>query len=121
MGYRGLALGTAVAANVNAGLLLYRLRGRLGGIDGRRISVVLAKIVVASAAMGAAAYFTHAALAGVLRPSLLGRTLAVGGGIAVGLAALSIAARILRIEEFGAALRRVLARPRGPELDGDAG
>jgi putative peptidoglycan lipid II flippase len=39
MGYRGLALGTAIAAMINAGLLLWLLGRRLDGIEGRRILV----------------------------------------------------------------------------------
>ena len=35
MGFRGLALGTAIAANINAGLLLYLLVRRIGGIEPR--------------------------------------------------------------------------------------
>src|SRR4029434_6717124 len=52
VGYRGLALGTALAAIFNAGALLWLLRGRLGGLDGRRIAVAVVKILAASVAMG---------------------------------------------------------------------
>ena len=37
IGFRGLALGTSIAALVNAALLLGLLRRRLGGLDGRRL------------------------------------------------------------------------------------
>ena len=57
MGYRGLALGTAIAALFNACTLLYLLNRRLGGIDGRRIGVAFGKILVASILMGVASYF----------------------------------------------------------------
>ena len=39
LGHRGLALGTAAAALLNAGLLLVLLRSRLGGLEGRRLLV----------------------------------------------------------------------------------
>ncbi|MFL6279684.1 MAG: murein biosynthesis integral membrane protein MurJ, partial [Vicinamibacterales bacterium] len=55
MGYRGLALGTALAAMFNAGTLLWLLRRRLGGLDERRIAIAFAKIIAASAALGIAA------------------------------------------------------------------
>ncbi len=38
IGYRGLALGTSVAALFNAALLMFLLRRRLGGLDGRRVA-----------------------------------------------------------------------------------
>ena len=37
LGFRGLALGTAIAAMFNAGTLLFLLSRRLDGLDGRRI------------------------------------------------------------------------------------
>ena len=43
LGYRGLALGTAVAALFNAGMLLYLLDRRLEGLDGRRIFAAFVK------------------------------------------------------------------------------
>jgi len=55
IGFRGLALGTALASIVNAVLLLWLLRRRIGGIDGRRLAVAVAKISVASAVMAGSA------------------------------------------------------------------
>ena len=66
IGYRGLALGTALAAIFNAGTLLFVLRRRLGGIDGARIAVALLKVVLASGLMGVAAW---AAAALAVRPA----------------------------------------------------
>ena len=48
MGYRGLALGTAIAAMFNAGLLLWLLQARLGGLEARRTVRTLLSILVAS-------------------------------------------------------------------------
>ena len=48
LGHRGLALGTAAAALLNAGLLLVLLRARLGGLEGRRLLVACVKISLAS-------------------------------------------------------------------------
>jgi putative peptidoglycan lipid II flippase len=113
MGYRGLALGTALAAMFNAGMLLWLLRRRLGGLDGRRVSVALIKITVASAAMGAAAQLTARWLA-VLMPATnsIARAIQLGGAIAVGVAVLIAAARLLRLAEFDEAFGLVLRRLR---------
>ena len=56
LGYLGLALGTALAALVNAGVLLALLSRRLGGLDERRLATAFAKITLASTVMGLAAW-----------------------------------------------------------------
>ena len=63
LGYRGLALGTSIAAVANALTLLALLRRPLGGLDLPRIVLVLIKITIAAAAMGIAAWSLHAWLA----------------------------------------------------------
>ena len=59
MGYRGLALGTAVAATLNAALLLWILQARLGGLEARRTVRTLVSILAASCVMGLAAWLTQ--------------------------------------------------------------
>ncbi len=56
LGFRGLALGTAIAAMFNAGTLLFLLSRRLDGLDRRRIVIAFVKILIASILMGAASY-----------------------------------------------------------------
>jgi putative peptidoglycan lipid II flippase len=114
MGYRGLALGTALAAMFNAGALLWLLRRRLDGLEGRRITIAMMKIVAASIAMGAAAYATATWLAAAWpSTSTLVRLVHVFGAIAVAVAVLAGAARLLRIEEFESAVSRVMTRLTG--------
>ncbi len=115
MGFRGLALGTAIAANVNALLLLALLSRRLGGIDGARVGRSLLKISIASAIMGIAAFYTEAWLHGALPVRMLGaaivpRVLRVLGAIGAGLGVLALAAWVLHIDEFRQAMRRLLSR-----------
>jgi len=111
LGFRGLALGTGIAAIFNSVVLLWLLRRRLAGLDGRRVFVSLAKIAVASAAMGVAAQVTDAWLT-ALTPAggELAKMLRVAGSIAVALLVLAASARLLRIQEFNEATSRVLAR-----------
>jgi putative peptidoglycan lipid II flippase len=110
-GFRGLALGTAIAATVNAGLLLWLLRGRIGGLDGARSARALLKISIASLLMGVTAWSVHhgleAALPGSGTPI---RAVRVFSAIAAALAVLAGAARLLRVEEFTVALARVASR-----------
>jgi putative peptidoglycan lipid II flippase len=117
LGYQGLALGTAFAAILNAGVLLWLLRTRLDGLEGGRLAVAFIKIVAASIAMGAAAWWTDRALG-----SLLGTGEAIRLhvdlylairlllSIAVALLVLLGTARLLRIAELDEAIGRVLRR-----------
>jgi putative peptidoglycan lipid II flippase len=113
MGYRGLALGTALAAMVNAGALLWLLRRRLRGLEERRVAIALAKITVASLLMGLAARQTGDWLAArIPATNSWWRAVELGSAIAVGLVVLVAAARLLRLSEFDEASSRVLKRLR---------
>jgi putative peptidoglycan lipid II flippase len=111
MGFRGLALGTAIAAVLNAGLLLWLLGRRLDGLDGWRVLVAFLKIAGASALMGLAAYFMNQWLAGELpgRGELV-KLVRLAASMATGVIVLLLSARLLRIAEFDEALARVLQR-----------
>ena len=114
MGLKGLPLGTAIAATLNAGLLFWLLSRRIGGLDGGHIANVFFKISLASAVMGAAAYFAEAQLhAWLSGDALLHKILRVAGGIGAGLVTLVIAAHFLHIEEFRQATDRVIKKVRG--------
>jgi putative peptidoglycan lipid II flippase len=54
LGVQGLALAYALAYTVGTGVALVHLRGRLGGIDGRRLLDGIGRTAVAAAVMGAA-------------------------------------------------------------------
>ena len=111
MGFRGLALGTAIAALFNATALLWLLRTRLGGIDGKRVAVALIKISAAGAIMGAVALWISPRITELLPGSgELMRAVRVAIVIATALVALVASARLLRIEEFTQASGRVLRR-----------
>src|SRR5450759_1925467 len=66
MGFRGLALGTSIAALANGLLLAWLLRKALHGIDGGRLAIVLLKTVAAGLAMTAVTLGVQAALRVVL-------------------------------------------------------
>ena len=113
MGFRGLALGTAIAALFNALALLWLLRGRLHGIEGGRVTVAFLKISGAAVVMGVVAALVAAQLEVALPGSgEVARALRVAIAIASALVALVVSARLLRIEEFTDATERVLRRVR---------
>ncbi len=113
MGFTGLALGTAIAANVNALLLLVLLSRRIGGVDARRILQASGKILLASAVMAAAAWGLEAWLSQVWPGTGLGlRTVRVGVSIAASIGVLALSAWAFRIEEFSMAVARVRGKLR---------
>jgi putative peptidoglycan lipid II flippase len=113
MGFRGLAFGTAIAAIFNALALLWLLRGRLGGLEGRRLLETLVKVSVASAAMGLAAWLTLSWLTTVFPGDAeSAKAIRVVGSIGTALVVLAGSARLMRIREFDEAVGRVLGRLR---------
>jgi hypothetical protein len=71
----------------------------------------LLKTLVASAAMGVAAHYGYQGLLALIPGgSELHRLVRVFGAIGIGLAVLAGSAHVLRIEEFSAAMARILSR-----------
>jgi putative peptidoglycan lipid II flippase len=111
MGYTGLALGTSIAALINAGLLLVLLRRHLEGIEDARIADSLGRIAVASIAMGLAAVWLYGQMSALLPgnallPQIVRLAVAIAGAVAV----LAFAAYILSIKEFQQGVDLVLRR-----------
>jgi putative peptidoglycan lipid II flippase len=110
LGFRGLALGTAGSALFNATVLLWLLRRRLGGIDGRRVGLAFAKVSIAAIVMAVAAWGVGRALEWAAPGSSFPLKLVrVGAAIGLGVGVLVLAARLLRIAEFEEAVRAVTA------------
>ena len=111
MGYRGLALGTSIAALFNAIVLIFFLRRRLRGIEGGRVAGSLTRILAASAAMGATAIGVEMALSAWLPGTgLLVQVVRLSIAIAASVGVLAAAAYLLRIREFHEGLALVLRR-----------
>ncbi|MEY4167215.1 MAG: murein biosynthesis integral membrane protein MurJ [Blastocatellia bacterium] len=114
IGHRGLALSISVVAIVNFLLLLYFMRARLGGIEGRALLSTLLRVGFASLVMGVACRQVSQALDGLIGTAdFVGRLINVAGSITAGLTVFLALAAILRLEEMGrllSALRRRVAR-----------
>jgi putative peptidoglycan lipid II flippase len=111
LSFRGLALGTALAALFNATTLVWLLRGRLHGLDGRPIVISALKIGIASALMAIAAHVTWNWLISVLPGGgELLRIVRVFASIAAALVVLAAAAKLLRVEEFEEVWQRLFRR-----------
>lgn len=129
LSFQGLALGTAIAALFNSGVLVYLLSRRLGGLEGSRILQASIKILIASLAMAVVAVVAEAWLDAYLpqmgsavtwlpdrwqvsAAQTLRAGVRVGTAIVVGIGVLVLAASALRLHEFNAVRTRVLARLR---------
>ncbi len=105
MGFRGLALATAVAALGHGGLLVLLLHRRLGGIEAKRLAVGFAKILAAGALMAVAAWGIESAMNGLLPgPQIFRQGARLAAAIGGGLAVLVAGARLLRIRELDDAM-----------------
>jgi len=119
LGYMGLALGTAIASLVNASLLVWLLRRRLGRVDGRRILSATIRMTIASAVMAVAAWGTHTLLEQqvLMGDLLLLQVVRVGASIGAGVLMLIGMSRVMRLDEFDEAFGRLVRRlwpRRGP-------
>jgi putative peptidoglycan lipid II flippase len=111
MGFAGLALGTSIAAILNAALQLVMLSRVIGGVDAKRITLTFLKAAVAAIAMAGAAWFVEQWLDAIFPgTSILWRAIRVLTAIGVGLAVLSAASWLLRLHEFEEARGIVLRR-----------
>jgi putative peptidoglycan lipid II flippase len=111
MGFRGLALGTSVAAMTNAGVLVWLLRHALDGLDGRRVLVAFVKVTLAAGVMAVTSWALQHAMERVLPgPRLAVQAIRLGTSIGGGLAALAAMAAVLRMEEFVEAVQMVQRR-----------
>jgi putative peptidoglycan lipid II flippase len=117
VGYLGLAIGTSIASLLNATLLLFLLRRRLDGIEGRRLVSVVGRAVVASAVMALAAYVVESAVASLVAGgTLIARMARVGVPIGAALVVLALSARALRLSELDDLVRAAWRRLRGSSM-----
>jgi len=105
LSYRGLALGTSLAALFNASAQVWMLRRALGTLETRAVVATIMRVLLASGAMAVASWGTHRVLPAVMPgDSLLLQSLRLSAAIGAGVAVLALAAWALRVE----ALREVV-------------
>jgi putative peptidoglycan lipid II flippase len=111
LGYRGLALGTSIAALFNALILLYLLRRSLGGLHVRAVALAFVKIALASLVMAAAAIGAEGWLEARFPSGALGVQVArLAASIVVAIGALAGAALLLNVRELNEGAALVLRR-----------
>jgi len=90
----GLALATAIASFINLSILLFYLRKRIGRLGGKKVLHSLAKILLASSAMGIACIYSSRFL------GQISKLIQVAGTILICLAIYILATHLLRCDEI---------------------
>jgi len=90
----GLALATAIASFINLLILIFYLRKRIGRLGGKKVLRSLAKILVASSAMGIACIYSSRFL------SQINKLIQVAGTILICLAIYILVTHLLRCDEI---------------------
>jgi putative peptidoglycan lipid II flippase len=106
----GMAGGYALSYVVGALVLARLLRGRLGGLDGRRVVRTLTRSLVASAIAALAAYGVAALVRATFGGAVRGSLLALLAAAVVGGALYVVSARRMRLSEVDAVARMVQGR-----------
>lgn len=114
LGYRGVALGTSLAALANFAVLALAWRRRHGGLGGSGIVPQLLRVLAASAVLAGVAWGTALALGWALpaHRGLAPQLVRALGPIAAGGLAYLAAARVLRVRELGELASAVRRRAR---------
>jgi putative peptidoglycan lipid II flippase len=100
VGAWGIALATAICNVAGTVALLVLLRRRLGRFDGRAIAMTVVKVVAASAAVAAVAWFVWEPLDSVLGRSFPGQFVSLGLALAASVGVYVGACRLLRVREM---------------------
>ncbi|MEP7336450.1 MAG: murein biosynthesis integral membrane protein MurJ [Acidobacteriota bacterium] len=101
IGHSGLALSISAVAIFNFALLLFFMRRKLNGIEGRSLLLTFAKVFSASLAMGAICWFISRQIENLLgTQTLVARLADVGVSIAIGIAVFYFVASLLKIGEL---------------------
>ena len=105
LGFRGLALGTSIAAIANAAALVWLLRRRLDGLGGPRLPIVFVKIVIAATVMAAVCVAIEHEMNRVAPGmGLFTQAARLAASIGAGLMVLAAMAKLLRVAEFADAV-----------------
>jgi putative peptidoglycan lipid II flippase len=101
IGHIGLALSISAVAIVNFAILFFFMRRKLDGIEGRSLLSTFAKVMLASAAMGAVCWLVSNRIENNLGlQGLFARLINVSASIAVGVVVFYLGARLLKVGEL---------------------
>jgi putative peptidoglycan lipid II flippase len=107
---RGLALSTSTVGLLNFALLYFIMQRRIQGIEGHRTLLTIIKILVASAAMGAACWALNAGLTRLIGDHFVARLINISLSVGLGALIFYAGAWLLKIEELHAATNALIKR-----------
>jgi len=105
-GHVGLAVGTSIAALVNATVLIFAFERQIGGFITREVLVPFTKILVAAVVMAAAVWLASGRVEALPAAGTVGSAIKAFVPIAVGIVVYFGAARVLRLAEATTMVRR---------------
>ena len=108
-GHAGLAMGTSLVALLNFSQLLFALRSRLGGIEGRALLSSMFRTLLA-AAMMALAVRAWIVWSAPFAQGFSGALLQALGGVGIGIPTFVLSALILRVQELTELLKGIRKR-----------
>ncbi len=109
VGVWGIPLATSIVNIVGAGLLVFFLRRRVGGLDLARVTDAIMRITLASLVLGAIAFGIWYALDDALGRSTVAQIVSLGVALGIGALTYLGACRLLRVRELDA-LRQTVSR-----------
>ena len=107
---RGLALSTSTVALLNFALLYFIMQRRIQGLEGRRTLLTIIKILIASAAMGAACWAMSAGITRLIGDHFAARVINVSVSVGLGALIFYAGAWLLKVEELHAATNALMRR-----------
>jgi putative peptidoglycan lipid II flippase len=107
---KGLALSTSTVALLNFALLYFVMQRRIHGIEGRKTVAAVAKILLASAAMGASCWLASKGIYQFVGDNQLARMINVVVSVATGAGVFYVVAYWLGVEELKAAVQAIGGR-----------
>jgi putative peptidoglycan lipid II flippase len=105
-GHVGLALGTSIAALVNAGILVYAFENRIRGFVSRELVLPFAKILAAAGVMAGAVWLVSTRIERLPGHGTVDAAIKAFVPIVVGIGVYFITARALRLQEAATLLKR---------------
>ena len=122
-GHGGLAFSTSLVASFNFLALFWLMRNKIGGMEGRRLSWGLLKIIAASALMGLSCWLSSGTIQDVFGDGSMGRLVNLVVSVPLGLAVLYGSCRFLRVQELEEAQKAIAGRlgGRAPDWPGSEG
>lgn len=105
LGHKGLALSTSCVALFSFIALFLAMRGKIGGVYGRRLRLVIAKVLLGTGVMSGFISVSSTLIRGWFGSGQLGYAVDLAVSIPLGLGVLYAACRALEIEELSMAAR----------------